>query len=70
MTNILVIDDELSMREFMRILLEKEGFSVSTAGNASEAFTLLDAEVPDLVISDIKLIYEVELFVDRQSADE
>lgn len=55
MTNILVIDDELSMREFMKILLEKEGFSVSTASNATEAITLLNDKVMDLVISDIKM---------------
>ena len=34
MPAILVVDDELSMREFLKILLEKEGYDVSTASEA------------------------------------
>jgi len=55
LANILVIDDELSMREFMKILLEKEGFSVSTAGEAHDALDILEKGNVDLVISDIKM---------------
>ena len=31
---ILVVDDELSMREFLSILLEREGYEVAVAGSA------------------------------------
>lgn len=52
---ILVVDDELSMREFLKILLEKEGYLAQTAANTSDAITLLRQGHTDLVISDIKM---------------
>ena len=55
MAHILIIDDELSMREFMKILLEKEGHSVSTAAKATDALALMQEADIDLVISDIKM---------------
>ncbi len=55
MANILIIDDELSMREFLQILLTKEGYSVSTAGEGAKAIQLVEQENFDLVISDIKM---------------
>ena len=38
---ILVIDDELSMRELLEYMLSKEGYSVTCAQNGSEAISLL-----------------------------
>lgn len=55
MTAILVVDDELSMREFFTILLEKEGYDVATAGNGDEALALLADRHFELVISDIRM---------------
>ncbi len=55
MAKILVIDDELSMREFLQILLEKEGYSAITASDADTALEALAEYKPDLVISDIKM---------------
>jgi two-component system response regulator PilR (NtrC family) len=55
MPSILVVDDELSMREFLKILLEKEGYDVSTASEASSAIDLINDQNFDLVISDIKM---------------
>ena len=55
MPAILVVDDELSMREFLKILLEKEGYEVSTASEAASAIDLIKAQSFDLVISDIKM---------------
>lgn len=55
MPNVLVIDDELSMREFLKILLEKEGHAVTTAADASSACAILGQENFDLIISDIKM---------------
>ncbi len=52
---ILVVDDELSMREFLKILLEKEGYAAQTAATAAAALTLLRQQPIDLVISDIKM---------------
>ena len=55
MPSLLVVDDELSMREFLKILLEKEGYEVTTAAEASSALELFQSETFDLVISDIKM---------------
>jgi len=55
MPEILVVDDELSMREFLKILLEKEGYRVSAASDAEEAINLLQAEQFELVISDVRM---------------
>ena len=55
MPAILVVDDELSMREFLKILLDKEGYEVSTASEASSAIDLIKCQNFDLVISDIKM---------------
>lgn len=50
---ILVVDDELSMREFLAILLEGEGYLVDQAESAEDALTLLDQQRYDMVISDV-----------------
>jgi len=55
MPAILVVDDELSMREFLKILLEKEGYKVTTASEASSAIDLIRSQNFNLVISDIKM---------------
>ena len=55
MPSILVVDDELSMREFLKILFEKEGFTTITASNGNDAIELLGKNPIDLVISDIKM---------------
>ncbi len=55
MADILIIDDELSMREFLKILLEKEGYGADTATNAQNALAALEGRDYDLIISDIKM---------------
>ncbi|UCD66743.1 MAG: sigma-54-dependent Fis family transcriptional regulator [Deltaproteobacteria bacterium] len=55
MPSILVVDDELSMREFLKILLEKEGYEVTTASEAANAIDLVQNQDFDLVLSDIKM---------------
>jgi two-component system response regulator PilR (NtrC family) len=52
---ILVVDDELSMREFLEIMLEKEGYSVVCAGDGEEALKILDRQSFDIVITDIRM---------------
>ena len=51
----MVVDDEESMCNFMEIMLRKEGYAVSTALSGREAMERMDAEHPDLVISDIMM---------------
>lgn len=55
MTTILIVDDEKSMRDFLKILLTKEGYEVIVAGDGNQALTALGKNRVDLVISDIKM---------------
>ncbi len=55
MQTILVVDDELSMREFLKILLEKEGYRILTAADGAEALSLAGRNTIDLVVSDIRM---------------
>lgn len=52
-SRILIVDDELSMREFLTILLEREGYRIEQADTAESALSLLADEEFDLVVSDI-----------------
>ncbi len=54
-TRLLVVDDELSMREFLAILLEREGYEVVTAGDAATALSHLASTEFALVISDVQM---------------
>ena len=53
--SILVVDDELSMREFLQIMLEKEDYEVTLAKNGKQAVSLIGKKNFDLVLCDIKL---------------
>ncbi len=52
---ILVVDDELSMREFLSILLEREGYDVTVAASAQEALRIMESALFDLVLSDVNM---------------
>jgi DNA-binding NtrC family response regulator len=52
---ILVVDDEDSIREFLTILLEKEGYDVATADSVGTGIERLHSEPFDLVMCDLKL---------------
>ena len=52
---ILVVDDEASMREFLDVLLSKEGYAVSDAKNGKQAVKMIQKNDYDLVLSDIRL---------------
>jgi DNA-binding NtrC family response regulator len=52
---ILVVDDEKSLREFLTILLEQEGYEVSTADTVERGIARLRDKTFDLVMRDLKL---------------
>lgn len=52
---VVVVDDEMKLRDLVRAFLEREGFTVFTAANGSEALALEAKVVPDLVILDLGL---------------
>ncbi|HEY8605718.1 MAG TPA: response regulator [Noviherbaspirillum sp.] len=53
MANILVVDDEMGIRELLSEILGDEGHAVVTAENAQQARELRAQETPDLVLLDI-----------------
>ena len=53
MTNILVVDEERSIRQAIKFELESEGFIVIDVNNYTEAFSAFNAFKCSLVISDI-----------------
>ena len=52
---ILVVDDEQSMREFLEIMLKKEDYKVSLASNGEEVLKLLERDIFDLVLLDVRM---------------
>lgn len=55
MEKILIIEDEKGMNEVLRILLEAEGYDVTSAFNGDEGVEAIKSDIFDLVISDIKM---------------
>jgi DNA-binding NtrC family response regulator len=53
--NILVVDDQDSIRHFVGKALEEDGYTVQTAGSVREARELIDQDMPDLALLDLKL---------------
>jgi two-component system response regulator PilR (NtrC family) len=53
--HILVVDDELSMRELLEIMLKKEGYRVSCAESGTKAVAFLKQDKVDLLLCDIRL---------------
>ena len=52
---ILIVDDEPSMREMLKIVLRRDGYDVLVAENGREAMALLQAGPVDLLLSDIRM---------------
>src|SRR6266550_3216387 len=55
MPNILVVDDELSMRQFLTHLFQRDGHTIRTAENGHQAMEMLRQQPADVVISDVKM---------------
>jgi two-component system response regulator PilR (NtrC family) len=55
MAKLLIVDDELGMRQFLTHLLQREGHKVRVAGNGHEAMALLREESADVLLSDIRM---------------
>ena len=54
-SKILVIDDEESFRETIRLCLEDKSFNIITASSGEEGISLFEKERPDIVITDLKM---------------
>jgi two-component system, OmpR family, response regulator ArlR len=55
MKKILVVEDDLSVSELVKTVLEEEGFSIITSPSAEKAKQLLLEEKPDIAMIDIIL---------------
>jgi two-component system, NtrC family, response regulator PilR len=53
--HILVVDDELSMRELLDVMLTKEGYQVSCAETGRKAISFIEKTDFDLLLCDIRL---------------
>jgi two-component system response regulator PilR (NtrC family) len=53
--DILLVDDERSMREFLGIYLRREGYRIEAAADGKTAFTALATRPFDMVITDLRL---------------
>ena len=52
---VLVVEDEVKIRELLRAYLEREGFEVVSTGSGAEAIGLAQLARPDLVLLDLRL---------------
>jgi excisionase family DNA binding protein len=52
---VLIVDDDERLREYVRVNLEMEGYTVHEAGSADEGMKVLDELRPDLVLLDVMM---------------
>ena len=55
MKDILLVDDEATVRRVLKVALEKAGFVVDTAANGEQALEALRVKAPDALITDIEM---------------
>ncbi len=55
MPKLLIVDDEIDIREFAKNFFKKRGINVFTASGGGEALEILEAEKPDLVLLDVRM---------------
>ncbi len=53
--NILIVDDETSILDSLRILFKGEGYDVGVAQGGKEALSTLEGAKPDIVLTDVKM---------------
>jgi two-component system response regulator PilR (NtrC family) len=53
--NLLIVDDEASLRDFLSIVFEEERWRVETAGSLAEARSALAKHEPDIILCDLML---------------
>ena len=52
---VLIVEDEVKIRDLLRSYLEREGWSVLTTGSGAEAITMATSAHPDLIMLDLGL---------------
>jgi DNA-binding response OmpR family regulator len=52
---VLIVDDDERVREYVRVNLEAEGYTVREAGSAEEGMAVLGEASPDLILLDVMM---------------
>jgi excisionase family DNA binding protein len=52
---VLIVDDDERMREYVRVNLEMQGYTVREAGDGDEGLKVLEESTPDLVLLDVMM---------------
>lgn len=55
MSKLLIVDDEIDIREFAKSFFKKRGITVITASGGKVALELIESENPDLVLLDVRM---------------
>lgn len=55
MTKLLIVDDEIDIREFAKSFFKKRGIDVFTASGGRQALDLIEKESPNLVLLDVRM---------------
>ena len=55
MKKILIVDDQLEVRELVQVTLEIGDYQILTAGNGQEAIDVAQREHPDIILLDIMM---------------
>ena len=56
MAHIIIVDTQAQLRDQLALLLERAGHRATAVATVSEATNLLQAEIPDLLATDVVLI--------------
>jgi excisionase family DNA binding protein len=52
---VLIVDDDEHMREYVKVNLELEGYSVRAVGSAEEGLTAVEEQAPALILLDVMM---------------
>ncbi len=55
MSKLLIVDDEVDIREFAKSFFKKRGIEVFTASGGNEALKIIDDQKPNLVLLDVHM---------------
>lgn len=55
MTKLMIVEDDLALREIYSIRLAAEGYEIVVAGDGEEALAVAVREKPDLILSDVMM---------------
>jgi two-component system chemotaxis response regulator CheY len=69
--NVLLADDDETVRTLLRIVLERNGLTVTTAEDGREALDLIRRQRPDLILLDLRMprLNGYQLFAELKADD-